>query len=244
METYECIRTRRSIRKYLEKPIPRDLIVQVLDAGRLAPSAGNLQNWKFILVIDEEKKEKIAEACIKQLWVAQAPLCIVIVAEPKASERYYGTRGDRLYSVQNCAAAVQNMLLMAHNIGLGACWVGAFDEGMVARALKVPEEVRVQAVVTLGYPAEKVTEPAKFPLENVTYFNKWRGKVEDEAAYLLDYALIWERNYKKGKAVLEKHAEKITEKAKEATKKIKKTIEEKQKKQKAFKEFKKVYNLK
>jgi len=241
MELDKCIKTRRSIRKYQQKEVPWDLVSKILDAGRLAPSAGNLQNWKFIVVLDAGKREKIAEACLHQLWVAKAPVHIVIVAEPKASERYYGTRGERMYSVQNCAAAAQNMLLMAHGLGLGACWVGAFDERMVGKVVGLPDEVRAQIVVTLGYPAEEIAEPAKYPIENVCYFNRWRGKVRDVPDYMWDYSVVMEREAKKGKAKLIEKGKKAAEKAKSVATKIKKKIEDKQKKQKKLKEFKRIY---
>ena len=246
MEVSECIKTRRSIRKYQNTPVPWDLVAKVVDAGRLAPSAGNLQNWKFIVVLDEGKRGQLAEACLHQMWMAKAPVHIVIVSEPEVSERFYGARGDRLYSVQNCALAAENMLLQAHNLGLGGCWVGAFDENMVSRVVGLPAkmEVRPQAVITLGYPAEKPAEPAKYPLENVTYLEGWRGKIRDMPAYTGYYSLKWQKGAQKGKAALQKQSKKISEKAKEVAKKVKKKIEEKQKKQKEFKEFKKVYGLK
>ncbi|MFC1800423.1 nitroreductase family protein [Nanoarchaeota archaeon] len=125
MDTWECIKTRRSIRKYKPVPVPRALVAKVVDAGRFAPSSGNLQNWKFIVVTDEGLKKAIAEACLEQYWMEKASVHIVMVAEPDKAKRFYGKRG-MLYTTQNIAAATENMLLCAHSIGLGACWVGAF----------------------------------------------------------------------------------------------------------------------
>jgi len=244
MELFDCIKTRRCIRKFQSTPVPWDLVSKILDAGRLAPNAGNLQNWKFIVVLDQGTRQKIAEACLRQYWMAKAPVHIVVCADPKVSERYYGTRGDRLYSVQNCAAASQNMLLQAHNLGLGACWVGAFDENMVSNAVGLPEEVRPQVIIPLGYPDEKPAEPAKYPLENITYFEKWRGKIQDVPAYMGYYSIKWEKGAKKAKAALEKQSEKLAVKAKEVAAKVKKKVEEKRKRYKDLKEFKKVHGLK
>jgi len=229
MDTLECIKTRRSIRKYLDAPIPWDLISNILEAGRYAPSSGNLQNWKFIVVLDKGRKENIAEACLKQSWMTQAPVHIVVCAEPKKAERYYGIRGERLYTVQNCAAVAMNMLLEAHNQGLGGCWIGAFDEDMVKRALAMPEEARPQVILTIGYPDEKVPVPTRFPLEPMTYFNRWRGRIRDAPTYFGYYGPKIQRGIKKGEELIRKHGKKISEKTKEVAKKIHKKIKEKKK---------------
>ena len=113
MDVFEAIRTRRSIRKYKDKPVPWDNIVTIMQAGKYAPSAGNLQNWKFIYVKTDDKRSAIAKACLGQEWMEIAPVFIVVVAEPEKAERHYGTRGARLYTTQACAAAIQNMLLIA-----------------------------------------------------------------------------------------------------------------------------------
>ena len=246
MEVYNCIKTRRSIRKYQDKVLPWDLIAKVIDAGRLAPSAGNLQSWKFVVIQDEGKRGQVAEACLHQDWMAKAPIQIIICSEPVNCERYYGARGDRLCSVQNCAAATENMLLMAHSLGLGACWVGAFDENMIGNIIGLPSEteIRPQVIITLGYPNEKPAEPSKYPLENVTYLGGWKSKIRDIPAYAHYYSDVWAREAKKGKALVGKKMKKAAEKAKDIGKKIKKKIEDKQKKQKDLKEFKKIYNLK
>ena len=106
MDVFEAIRTRRSIRKYKDQQVPWDNVVTILHAGRYAPSAGNLQNWKFITVKSDAKRIAIAKACLQQEWMETSPVFIVIVAEPAQAERYYGTRGARLYTIQGCAAAI------------------------------------------------------------------------------------------------------------------------------------------
>jgi nitroreductase len=175
MDVFEAIKSRRSIRKYLDKPLIWDDVHKIIDAGRLAPSAGNLQNWKFVVVLDQGKREAIAEACLQQNWMITAPVHIIIVSEPDKAERHYGIRGERLYSVQNCAAAAQNMILTAQSLGLGTCWVGAFDEDMVKKIAGIPPEARPQIILTLGYPDEKPPKPIRHPVTHVLYVNKWRG---------------------------------------------------------------------
>ncbi|MBW2977242.1 nitroreductase family protein [Candidatus Woesearchaeota archaeon] len=230
MDTFECIKTRRATRKYLDVPVAWDLVSNILEAGRYAPSAGNLQNWKFIVILEKPKREAIAEACLKQMWMAEAPVIIVICAEPKKAERYYGIRGERLYTIQNCAAVAANMLLEAHNQGLGGCWVGAFDEEMVKRALAMPEEARPQIILTFGYPDEKVPVPTRFPLEPMTYFERWRGRIQDVPTYFGYFGPKIQKFIKSGEAFARKHGKKVAEKTKEVAKKVKKKIQEKKKK--------------
>jgi nitroreductase len=215
MDTFECIKTRRAVRKYLDKPVPWDDVSNIIEAGRYAPSAGNIQNWKFIVVQDKDRRREIAEACLKQLWMQTAPVHIIVVSEPQKAERYYGKRGERLYSVQNCAAAAQNMMLEAHNLGLGACWVGAFEEDMVKRILLIPPEARPQIILTIGYPSEEPDKPAKLPAEVVMYFEKWRGRVKDIPGYFGYYSVGLQKGLKKGKEAIKKHGKKLVEKVKE-----------------------------
>lgn len=177
MDVFECIKTRRSVRKFLDAEVTMDQIGEILDAGRFAPCAGNIQNWKFILIKNQQIKNKVGEAAFQQYWVAKAPVIIVICAVVDKLEQYYGVRGERLYSIQNCSAAVENMLLTVHSIGLASCWVSAFDETMVRRALHIPEEVRPQAILPIGYAAEEIPEPPNYTLEDVTFFEEYGNKV-------------------------------------------------------------------
>jgi len=217
MDVLECIRTRRSIRKYLEKPVAWDDVCKILEAGRFAPSAGNLQNWKFVVVLEFERRRKLAEASLQQYWMESAPVHIVICSEPHKAEKYYGIRGERLYSIQNCAAAATNMLLAAHAIGLAGCWVGAFDEDMVARTIGLVESegARPQIILTIGYSDEKVPAPARHPLEAIMFFNYWRGRIKDVPLYFQFYGESLKRRVK--------------EKVGEIKRRVKKTIEEKKK---------------
>jgi nitroreductase len=176
MNTEECIKTRRSVRKYKDKQVDWDTITHILDAGKFAPSAGNIQNWKFVVVRSEAVIKKLAQASFDQDWMEDAPVHIIVVGEPEKASRFYGARGERLYTIQSCAAAVENMLLVANELGLGSCWVGAFDESKVKRALNMPEGVTPQAIITIGYAAEKPELPARIELEHQVYMDKWWSK--------------------------------------------------------------------
>ena len=221
MEVFECISTRRSIRKYLDIPVEWDKVGTILEAGRLAPSSGNIQDWNFVVVQDEEKRKAIAEASLRQHWMSKAPVHIIVCADLKKSERFYGVRGNRLYSIQNNAAAIENMLLTAHSLGLGACWVGAFDENVVSRVLSIPDHARPQAIITIGYSDEKPKEPDKYPLTTVVFLEKYGNRIKDMASVMHDYSLVMERNLKKGKAIFEKTGSSLTEKRKGLAEKIK-----------------------
>ncbi len=227
MDVEQAIHTRRSIRKYLDVPVPWDLVTRVVDSGRLAPNAGNLQNWKFIVVCGKEKREKLAEACLQQFWMAKAPVHIIVCSEPYKAKQYYGIRGERLYSVQNCAAAAANMLLAAHSFGLGACWVGAFDEDMVKRLLGCPDEVRPQVVLTLGYPDEKPPEPYKYHIETVFHFEKWHATIKDPMKFMGYSSHEVEKAVQKTKGLITKVTKKLADQAKEASKKIGEKIKKK-----------------
>ena len=175
---FDCIRTRRSVRKYKDKQVPWDNIVEILQAAKFAPFAGNVFNCKFIVIKNEDKRKAIAEACAQQYWMQDAPIQIVVVGEPEKAERYYGARGGRLYTVQGAAAAMQNILLTAHSIGLGSCWVGAFDEEEIRRLCNLPEHVNVQGIVTIGYADEIPEMPPKYRIEHTMFFEKWWGRIE------------------------------------------------------------------
>ncbi|HIH40971.1 TPA: nitroreductase family protein [Candidatus Woesearchaeota archaeon] len=179
MNVFEAIATRRSIRKFTSQDVPMEILGVVIDGGRYAPSSGNIQNWRFVLVKDKENKQRVAEAAMHQLWIASAPVIIVVCAETEKLKQFYGIRGDRLYSVQNCAAAIENMLLTAHCLGLGSCWVSDFDEDMLKRALNIPGDIRPQAILPLGYPDEIVPAPTHYTMENVCYFESYGTRVSN-----------------------------------------------------------------
>ncbi len=188
MDTLEVIYTRRSIRRYRDIPVEWDKVGMILEAGRAAPSAGNLQGWKFVVITDPEKIKLLAEAALQQYWMASAKVHIIVVAQFEKSRRFYGVRGERLYTIQDCAAACQNMLLAAHFLGLGSCWIGAFDEDAVKRTAGIPEEARPQAIITLGYPDEEPPVPTKYKLEQVVMTERWKmGQQVKDIAITMGY---------------------------------------------------------
>ncbi len=178
METFECILSRRSVRNFLRRVVSDTEITKLLEAAIHAPSSGNLQNWLFIVVRDQTKKLQLAEAALGQMWIATADVIIVVCSKTSRVMLRYGERGN-LYAIQNCAAAIQNILLAANNLGLGTCWVGAFEEDAVKRILKIPPDIDVHALIPVGYPAEKPPMPRRIPLEEVVFYNEFGKKSKD-----------------------------------------------------------------
>jgi len=173
VEVFEAIKTRRSIRRFKSENIPDEDLMKVLEAATWAPSAGNLQPWEFIIVRGNDLKRKVASAAYGQMWIAEAPVVIIVCANIPRTSRYYGERGRTLYCIQDTAAAIQNMLLAAHALGYGTCWVGAFSEHEVRRVLEIPEHVRPVAIIPIGKPAEKPSPPPRIPLSELIHREKY-----------------------------------------------------------------------
>ena len=145
----------------------------LIEAACCAPSAGNMQPWEFIVVRDEEVKERLAKAAGDQSFISEAPVVCVVCAVPGRSGSRYGDRGRELYCLQDTAAAVQNLMLTASANGLGSCWVGAFDEDKVSEILAIPGEARPIALIPVGYPRESPAPRRRRPLEEVVHREKW-----------------------------------------------------------------------
>ena len=150
MDVYTAISQRKSIRAYKDRKIDEDTLRRVLEAGRIAPSAGNRQDWKFIVVTDEETRKKLAMAARGQMFLHQAPAVIVGCA---IAPEYIMMCGQSA-GIIDVSIAFSFMMLQATEMGLGTCWLGAFDEGEVRKILGVPDHVRVVAMTPLGYPDE------------------------------------------------------------------------------------------
>ena len=155
MEFYEVITTRRSVRSYRPDPIPEDALGRVLNAARIAPSAGNRQPWKFILVTDEGLRRQLVPACNEQSFIAEAP---VIIAAVCAFKTHYDESGypGTMFRVVDVAIALDHLTLAARAEGLGTCWIGAFSNEEVKKVLSIPPEVQVVALTPLGYPADRL----------------------------------------------------------------------------------------
>lgn len=157
-DVFECMRDSHSVRQFKPEPISDEMITKLLQAANWAPSAGNLQPWYLYVVKDEELKHKVAEVCNNQSQVEEAPVLIAVLADPAKSNEKYGERGAQLYCLQDSAAAAQNILLAAEALGLGACWVGAFDEVRLQTILEAAPRLRAVAILCIGKSDEDVPE--------------------------------------------------------------------------------------
>ncbi len=153
----DAIESRRSVRSYKSDPIPDPTIGRILECGRLAPSAGNLEPWFFYVVKNSQIKDQLA--AVSEPWIKAAPVVIVVTADYTLESQNFGERGREMYLYQDSAAATQNMLLAAHGYGLGSCWVGKFDEIKIKQILNLPEGQQPVALLPLGYPTEENQPP-------------------------------------------------------------------------------------
>ena len=169
MDVLEAIKGRRSVRKFSQKEIPKEVILKILDAARYAPSAGNLQDWKFFVVRGRERIREIAGIALSQRWMESAGFLIIACSDLREISRY-GERGIKLYSKQDVAASIQNMLLYAWSLGIGSCWVGAFEEEKLRKYLNLPEHLEIQAIIAFGYPAQIPSMPPRKNLEEIAEF--------------------------------------------------------------------------
>ena len=173
MELMEVIRKRRSVRRYKPDPVPEEDIEYVLEAARLAPSWANTQCWHFVVVTDEDVKKEVARAGNGNRWTAKAPVIVVACADPAGP----GARGDIPNYLVDMGIAMEHLILAATERGLGTCWIGAFHESKVKKALGVPGNIRVVASTPLGYPDEAPDPVSRKGLEEIVSYNRYpRGR--------------------------------------------------------------------
>jgi len=168
MEFSEVIAKRRSVRHFNNKlDVSEDDIRYLLEAAVAAPTAGNIQPWRFSVVRSLAARERLS-AALRQRWATAAPVVIVVSVDPRPCAARYGDRGEYLYAIQDTAAAAENILLASVERGLASCWIGAFDEDAVRSALDLPSPITPVSVVPVGYSAESAGRPARRPLTEVT----------------------------------------------------------------------------
>lgn len=169
MNLREALEGRRSVRRYADRTVDRELIVTLLKAAETAPSAGNLRAREYYVVTRKEIRSALSAAAFGQKHVAEAPVVIVVCADPDRSGARYGDRGQ-LYSIQDAAAATVCLLLAAFDSGLGGCWTGAFDDAIVEDVLNLPGRLVPTAIVSIGWPDERPSPP---PTRDMTEVVHW-----------------------------------------------------------------------
>jgi len=224
METIDCIRTRRSIRKYQPIEIPEEVLYVILESANQAPCAGGLQTWRFIVVGDEKSKRIIAKSAANQEWIADAPTVVLLCSEPKRLEAEFGKRAKELYDIQNIAMAAENLMLAAWHYGVGSCFVSSFTEPLMRKQLKIPNSVHVHGIVALGYPAEFPGGINRASVPDLTHFEEWGGKIMPELKIISGIM-----HPEKTEVRFGEEAEKVTRKV---IKTVKKKVKEHMKKRK------------
>ncbi|HEY3318590.1 MAG TPA: nitroreductase family protein [Coriobacteriia bacterium] len=168
MEFAEVVSKRRSVRHFNNKLNVSDADVRdLLSVATTAPTAGNVQPWRFVVLRSLEARERLA-AAMHQKWATAAPVVIAVCVDPRPCSARYGERGERMYALQDTAAAVENILLAAVDKGLASCWIGAFDSAAVGEALGVTPPITPVAILPIGYSAESAGKPARRPIDEVT----------------------------------------------------------------------------
>jgi nitroreductase len=169
MEVFEAISKRKSIRKYQNKEVEGEKLDKILESARIAPSAANRQEWKFIVVKNQETRDKLVEAANGQKFVGQAP--VTIVACSTESERVMPC-GQYAYTV-DLSIAVSFMILEATELGLGTCWLGAYSEDAVKEILDIPEEITTVAMFTLGYADDGSVSTPRKAIDEIVCYEKY-----------------------------------------------------------------------
>jgi nitroreductase len=172
MEVFEAITQRRSIRAYKDEPIPRDDLLRVLEAARLAPSWKDYQCWSILVLSRREDIQALGQLLRynpgKEVFDT-APYFLLFVADPEKS----GVRDEKPYYMTDIGIAMENAVLAATELGLGTCWVGAFTEGPIKALLSIPENQRIVAITPLGIPAEAPEPRPRKALSEFVYEGRW-----------------------------------------------------------------------
>jgi nitroreductase len=170
MDVYEAIRTRKSIRAWAERDVEEAALRRVLEAGRLAPSAKNLQEWRFVVVRDPATRAELTEAAKGQRFVGEAPVVLAFVSE--SQNDYRMTCGQLRYPI-DAAILQDHVSLLATAEGLATCWVGAFHADQAKAALGLPDEAEVVELMPLGHPADTPPAKERLGIEELVHWEKW-----------------------------------------------------------------------
>lgn len=183
----ELVKRRRSIRSYIEKPIDRNLLLQCIEAARLAPSACNAQPWKFIIVDDRDLIIEIAEKVCHSIYsinkfIENAGALVVVVSDREGFMRKVGSylKGTNYYLI-DIGIACEHLVLQATELGLGSCWIGWFDEKRLKEILHVPRDKRIDVIISLGYSTSSGPAPKpRKELSEITSFLRFNTSLIEE----------------------------------------------------------------
>ncbi len=169
MTVVEAIRKRYSCRAYQDRPVEQDKLAQVFEAARLAPSAKNMQDWRFVVVTDKEKRQQVAGSTNKPEVFGKAG--VIIVA---CSNSDYVMRCGQATGPIDVAIALEHICLQATDLGLGTCWIGSFLPEEIRAILDIPDDITVIELMALGYPADEPKQPRREPIEKIVCYERWQ----------------------------------------------------------------------
>jgi len=170
VDVYKTIATRKSVRAFEDRDVPENVLLRLLEAARLAPSASNRQEWRFVVVRDSENRKKLAKAANAQKFIGEAPVILVCCAE---TDGHVMACGQLCYPI-DVAIAIDHLTLCAVAEGLGTCWIGSFDEDQVKKILGIPPRIRVVELLPIGYPKNPVPEEkSRLSIEKIVKHERW-----------------------------------------------------------------------
>jgi nitroreductase len=170
MDVYEAVANRKSVRAFKDKDVSEEIISRLLEAARLAPSASNRQEWRFIVVRNPATRKQLSEAAMSQEFVGEAPVVIACCAE---TDGHVMACGHLCYPI-DVAIAIDHITLCATADGLGTCWIGAFDESEVKEILSIPPQIRVVGLLPIGYPMDPSrVEKYRLLLKEIVKYERW-----------------------------------------------------------------------
>lgn len=165
----DLIARRYSCRSYTDTPVDPAMVDELIDTARMAPSAKNFQEWRFVVVDERDRINELTDKAGSQPWWRSAPVMIVVCAE---TDKYVMRGGQLCYPI-DCAIIIDHITLLATEKGLATCWVGSYDEDAVKRICAIPDHIRVVELVTLGYPADTPRPKSRLPLDHIRYRQVW-----------------------------------------------------------------------
>ena len=193
MDVFKAITGRRSIRKFANTPLKRDDVFILCELGLHAPTAGDIQDVKFIVSQDRQLIRALPGICMDQTWISGAATIIAVCSKPQKQREYFGEHGE-LFARQSGAAATQNILIGAYALGIGACWVSGFEQEKANDLFGCNGNGHVESIVVLGKPAEKPgPKKEKQDIRSAVFFDQYGNDKVDIEAMNKDYAVKFDK---------------------------------------------------
>jgi len=179
MDVFEAIKNRRSIRKYKPKSVERELTLKLLEAARWAPSGGNIQPWKFLVIEDRSILEMVRK--ISPGYFGETPLAILVCSDKARAHKVGGAMGRDYLSIADCSMATENLLLAACALGLGTCVVKSFSHAAMKEILEIPQDIEPELLVIVGHPDEAPSPTRRFPIDEIAYLDRFGQRITGDS---------------------------------------------------------------